>query len=238
VLRHIDDYDSVVFLTERQRRDAHMMFGRHDNTCVIPNTRALPPPAQTDRKRGTGVLLATLSGLKRPDHAVRAVLLARRFAPQVTLDVYGDGARRHALEHSISAAHAGGAIRLHGYRPDARDRLAEASFLLMTSRSEGFGLVLLEAMGAGCLPIAYDIRYGPADVIDHGRTGFLVTSGNLLGLARAIIRLQRMPRLEVERMRKAARRAAEQYSDEAVLPLWAREIAAARDRNTLAVGRR
>lgn len=231
VLRHLDEYDSVVFLTDRQRRDARVMFGRHDNTCVIPNARVLPPPPDPDRQPGRGILLASLSGIKRPGHAVRAVLLARRFAPRVTLDVYGDGTRRRRLERIVVAARAGDAIRLHGYLPDARDRLAEASFLLMTSRSEGFGLVLLEAMGAGCIPIAYDIRYGPADVIDHRRTGFLVTSGNILGLARAIVRLQRMPDDEVERMRQAARQAAERYSDEAVLPMWASELVASQDRN-------
>lgn len=231
VFRHLDQYDAVVFLTERQRRDAQMRFGRRPNLCVIPNSRALPDPPDPVRPAGRGVLVGALSGLKRPEHALRAVLLARRFDRDVTLDIYGTGARRAALEQLISRAGAGDAIRVHGFRPDARERLPRASFLLLTSRSEGFGLVLLEAMGAGCIPIAYDIRYGPADLIENGRNGFLATSGNIAGLAFAILKLQRMPEAARARMRAAARHTAQQYTDDAVLELWGRELAAARERN-------
>ena len=69
-------------------------------------------------------------------------------------------------------ARSGGALAR--VRPDARRELATASFLLLTSRSEGSPLVLVEAMAAGCLPIAYDVRYGPSDLIRNGRNGFLV----------------------------------------------------------------
>lgn len=235
VFRHLGDYDAVVFLTERQRRDTQTRFGRGTNLCVIPNTRTPPPPPRLNRLPTAGAMVCTLSGLKRPQHAVRAILLARRLAPGLTLDVYGDGPRRAVLERAIDRARAGDAVRLHGYVPDARERLAEASFLLMTSRSEGFGLVMLEAMGAGCIPIAYDIRYGPADLITPRVDGFLVTSGNVLGLVRAILRLQAMPPGEVLAMRSAARRTAERYSDERLLPLWARELAAARERNLMSL---
>lgn len=231
VFRHLGEYDAVVFLTERQRRDVRIVFGHHRNLCVIPNARTLPPPPVLQRAANSGVVLCALSALKRPEHAVRAVLLARRSVPGLTLDVYGDGPRRGALERLVDAAGAHDVVKLHGFVPDARERLAEASFLLMTSRSEGFGLVILEAMGAGCVPIAYDIRYGPADLIDHGENGFLVTSGNVRGLVRAIVRLQRMPPAEVVRMRERARQTAEAHRDERVLPLWARELAAARERN-------
>ena len=234
VFRHLDEYDAVVFLTERQRHDARLRFGPLPNLCVIPNSRTLPPPPTLDRPSGSGILLCALSGIKRPEHAVRAALRARRFDQRVTLDVYGDGPRRRALDGLIAAAGASDAIRLRGYRADARNRLLEASFLLFTSRSEGFGLVLLEAMSAGCIPIAYDIRYGPGDVIEHRHNGFLVARGNIRGLARAILRLQRMPNDKVTRMRQAARRTAERYSDESVLALWGRELAAARERNLAA----
>jgi poly(glycerol-phosphate) alpha-glucosyltransferase len=231
VFRHLGDYDAVVFLTERQRRDAETRFGRRSNLCVIPNSRTPPPAPQLERPPVGGAMVCTLSGLKRPQHAVRAILLARRLVPGLTLDIYGDGPRRAALERAIDRARARDAVRLHGYVPAARDRLAQASFLLMTSRSEGFGLVMLEAMGAGCIPIAYDIRYGPADLITPRIDGFLVTSGNILGLVRAIMRLQAMPPGEVLTMRAAARRTAERYSDAQLLPLWARHLAAARERN-------
>ncbi|WP_194421580.1 glycosyltransferase [Microbacterium abyssi] len=231
VIRHLDQYDAVVFLTERQRRDVQLRFGSRPNLCVIPNSRSLPAPFDHERPVGRGILLGALSGLKRPTHAVRAALLARRFDRNVTLDIYGNGPRRAAIDELIISAGATDAVRVHGYQASARDQFEQASFLLLTSRSEGFGLVLLEAMGAGCIPIAYNIRYGPADLIENRRNGFLVTTGNIAGLARAILKLQRMPQAHLTQMRQAARRTAERYTDEAVLDLWARELAAARERN-------
>lgn len=231
VLRHLSDYDAVIFLTDRQRRDVQLRFGRHPNSAVIPNSRRLPDQPVQERPPGAGALLCALSRLKRPEHAVRAVTHAQRVEPEVSLNIFGDGSQRASIERLIAAARAEEVVHVWGWRDDARARLAQTSFLLMTSRSEGFGLVLLEAMGAGCIPIAYDIRYGPRDLIVHGGNGFLVRSGHVRGLARAIITLQRMPREQVAAMRDAARRTAEQYTDEAVLGRWAGELTAARERN-------
>ncbi len=80
-----------------------------------------------------------------------------------------------------------------GTSSDARRRLATASFLLLTSSLEGFPLVLVEAMAAGCIPIAYDVPYGPSDVIVSGRNGFLVPAGDLDALTRAVAEFLRLP---------------------------------------------
>jgi poly(glycerol-phosphate) alpha-glucosyltransferase len=240
VFRNLDGFDSVVFLTKRQRRDAQILTARlHRNLAVIPNSRDLPPfdERRVERSPNVGAMLCALSELKQVDHGIQAVLMAReRSGDDVQVDIFGEGHMRKALERQIAEASAGNVIRLNGHHPHARDRLAEASFLLMTSRSEGFGLVLLEAMAVGCIPIAYNVRYGPAELIDHGRSGFLVRSGDVRGLAKAILRLQRMPPERVAELRRNARRTAERFSDEAVLPLWAAELAAARERNRASIG--
>ena len=53
--------------------------------------------------------------------------------------------------------------------------------MLLTSRMEGLPLVLLEAMSVGCIPIAYDMPYGPADIIVDGVNGYLVEAGDIEG---------------------------------------------------------
>ena len=115
-----------------------------------------------------------------------------------------------------------------------RQRLADASFLLSTATSEGLPLALVEAMAAGCLPIAYDVPYGPSDLIVDGRTGFLVPSGDEVALAAAIERLLSLPRRTVTRMRRAAMRAARAYSDDAVTRSWATEMRMAAHRKQVA----
>jgi poly(glycerol-phosphate) alpha-glucosyltransferase len=239
VFRELRSLDRVILLTERQRRDVERLLGPKRNLAVIPNGRELPGRhfAEGARSLGHGVVLSALTARKRVDHAADAVALARLHgADQVRLDVYGDGPAREELAASL--ADRAGFVTLRGHDPDARRLLPLASYLLLTSTSEGFPLVLVEAMAAGCLPIAYDVRYGPADVIRNGRNGFLVPDGDVPALAAAILELQRMPAARVARMRAAARRTAERFSDAAVTRRWSEELALAAAAHREAFGAR
>lgn len=207
VFENLDAFDVVVLLTQSQRRD----LGRRHNLAVVPNSIPLPPHSAV--QRAGVVVLASLTARKRVDHAVRAARIAG-----VTLEVFGDGERRAALEAL------GGDVVYRGHMPTARERLATASAILLTGEAEGLPLVLLESMAAGCIPIAYDVRYGPADVIRDRVNGYLVASGDVAGLAAALSEFHSLdPRVQ-QRMRAAARRAAARYSDAAALRRWAQVL--------------
>ncbi|WP_261167139.1 glycosyltransferase [Microbacterium sp. Marseille-Q6965] len=228
VFEDLDGFDAVVLLTPRQRDDVVALLGPHAGLEVIPNSRDLPAaPPLRGRAPGHGVVLASLTRRKRVDHAMRAVIAAAAQGVDVTLDVWGEGE-----EHARLAALTGDRVRLRGYSPDAARTLEEASFLLSTSTSEGFPLVLVEAMAAGCLPIAYDVPYGPADIIRDGENGFLVPAGDERSLAAAITRLAGLPERERARMRRAAVATARRYSDEEVTRAWARAMRRARRRKS------
>ena len=94
--------------------------------------------------------------------------------------------------------------RLHGHVTGAKTAFHSSSFSLLTSRYEGQGLVILESMSAGCIPISYAVDYGPADIIDHGVNGFIVPVGDVDALARSIRQLLDMPEEEVQAMRRNA----------------------------------
>lgn len=240
VFEHLDAFDLVALLSERQADEVAGLVGRREHVAVIPNAR--PPQERADRAadlrraastpRTAGVVLAALTPRKRVSHAIAAVARANAVggtAP-VRLDVYGDGPSRPALERR--AAQVPG-VHLHGHDPDARRRLHDASFLLLTSRSEGFPLVLVEGMAAGCLPIAYDIRYGPGDLIRDGRNGFLVPPGDIDGLAAAIARLHALPPRRRAAMRRRAMRSARSFDESRVVAIWARELSRAQARREL-----
>jgi poly(glycerol-phosphate) alpha-glucosyltransferase len=227
-------FDSVVLLTERQRDDVVARFGETPKLVVIPNSRDFPARGAVLRGPvGHGVVLASLTSRKRVDHAIRAVAEAAARVPGVALDVFGEGEARTSLEGLVGELQ-GVDVVLHGYRQDARERLESASYLLLTAHSEGFPLVLIEAMAAGCIPICYDVPYGPADLVVPGQTGFLVAPGDIDGLAGAIADLVRMPPRKVERMRQAARRAARRFSDLEVTRAWANEERRAEQRKLAA----
>lgn len=230
VFEHLDDYDAVVLLTQRQKDDVVELLGPHRNLAVVPNSTDIGDPPPLDRSREPGMALAALYEGKRIEHAARAIIDATREAPGVTLDIFGEGPSRESIEALVRESDAQDIVRLHGYKADARQRLRGASFLLLTSKYEGFSLVILESMAAGCLPIAYDVPYGPSDMIRHGENGFVVPAGDCGAVTAAIVELQSLPEARVRRLRENARATAEQYSDEAVVRMWARELDLARKR--------
>ncbi len=225
VFQNLDGYDSVVLLTQRQRVDVERLLGARDNIAVIGNGRVLPPAAKEEpRPVGNGIMLASLTTRKRVDHAVIAVSRAAMGHPELTLDVYGDGPDRERVAATVAELDA--PVRLRGHVPDARELLGTASFLLLTSTSEGLPLVLVEAMAVGCIPIAYDIPYGPADVIRTGRNGFLVQA-DPDAAASAITQLLELSPRQVAKLRKNARRSAQRFSDLEITRLWNAELRAA-----------
>ncbi|SFO04905.1 poly(glycerol-phosphate) alpha-glucosyltransferase [Mycetocola miduiensis] len=226
VFRSPEGFDRFVFLTERQLADARLVLGTHARLTVIPNGRDVSRDAldslASDRDPYRGIVLASLDSRKRVEHAVQAVSSVPH---AIRLDVFGEGPGRPKVERAVAkAAGSQARITLHGYRAGASRELAEASFLLLTSKSEGLPLVLVEAMANGCVPIAYDVPYGPADIIRSGHNGFLVPAGDVPALTAAIENLLALPAERVATLRRNAVRTAEQYSDDAVTRMWAREI--------------
>lgn len=217
VLDRLDVFDAVVVLTERQRDELDARLGPLSNLQVIPNPRDLPPRGPLRRDPRHAVVVASLTGRKKVQRAIRATGRVRGSR----LDVYGEGDRREFLE-GVAASRPHGSVVFHGHRPEARAQLAEASVLLLTSRFEGSPLVLQEAMGAGCLPIAVDVRYGPRDVIRHGVDGWLVPPGDQSALNRVVREAMTMPAWRLAVMRIAARRSASRYRDELITRRWAR----------------
>ena len=217
VFANLAGFEAVVVLSDRQREDIDVLLGPQPTVVTVPNGRTFPSYVPTPRHRGAGVVVASLSARKRVGHAIRAVLAAR--SAGVTLDVFGDGEERATLEEL-----AGETVRLHGHVPGAGDRFTEFSFVLLTSTSEGFPLVLVEAMASGCVPIAYDVPYGPADLITDGVTGFLVEPADEDGLAQAIDRFMALSESDVATMRAAAAATAARFSDRAVMARWAKLV--------------
>ncbi|GGI46120.1 poly(glycerol-phosphate) alpha-glucosyltransferase [Agromyces flavus] len=238
VLSNPERFDAVVFLTERQRADAATLLGAPENFAVVPNTAALPDARVTDpvaddatRDPASAVVVAGLTARKRIDDAIRAVALARDRGPQVRLRIVGDGPLADELHEVARDEGIAEAVEFAGHRPDGAEAFAEASVALLTSISEGAPLVLLEAMGRGCIPIAYDIEYGPADVIEHGRNGFLVPAGQVWALAGTIARVARMTSEERGALREAARATAARFDEASIVARWGEVERAAAERH-------
>lgn len=232
VLRRAGDFDDIVVLTERQRDDLVDDLASLDVTArirAIPNEAEFPPRSGRPRSNSHGVVVASLETRKRLEHAVDAVAKARELDQRIELDVFGDGPRESDIRRRVRTLGVEEHVRLRGFDPEARTSFQGAGFSLLTSTSEGLPLVLIESMAAGCIPIAYDIRYGPADMIRDGVDGFVVPERDIETMAQRIVELQSMPAARVEAMRRRAMARAAEFSDAAVTRQWARELRSAFD---------
>ncbi|GIV38829.1 MAG: glycosyl transferase [Thermonema sp.] len=110
---------------------------------------------------------------------------------EVEVHIAGDGAERPELERLIRQKHLQQKVFLHGFVTQPVLFMQEIDVLVHTARWEGFGFVLVEAMAQGRPVIAYDAG-STGEIVEHGKTGFIVPMGEVEQLAEAV-RMLRSP---------------------------------------------
>ncbi|HSQ32888.1 MAG TPA: glycosyltransferase family 4 protein [Gemmatimonadaceae bacterium] len=138
------------------------------------------------------VQVAQLVGHKDPVNFVRAIAHARSSVPDVQAMMLGDGPLRGDVGREIRALSLEGTVHLAGFRPDADAILAAANVACLSSREEGMGSVLLDALAFG-VPIAATRAGGIPEVVIDGESGLLADARDPVGLGKAIVRLLTEP---------------------------------------------
>lgn len=183
-----DAVDATVFLTNRQRAEAEAYFGSHPSYHVIPHSVPdVTPSDPVARDPRLVVMMARLDQQKQLDHAIDAFADVVRKVPDARLRIYGRGVLAGALDQQIRRLGLGGNVSLAGFTNDPTAVYRGAALSLLTSRYEGFGLVLVESLQQGCPVVSYDLAYGPADIVQHGVNGYLVPPGDKIAMASAIV---------------------------------------------------
>jgi glycosyltransferase involved in cell wall biosynthesis len=180
-----DRFDAVLWPTPSQRDDVVSRFGPSGAHAVVPHAVVAPASVVpiAAREPGRVVVVGRLAPGKRVDLAIRGFLDAA--VPGATLDIYGDGAERGALQTLIDDLGAGERVVLRGATENVAGVLDAASVYLSTSAFEGQGLALAEALSHGTPAVVFDIRYGPRDMLRDGG-GVLVPDGDVAALSAAL----------------------------------------------------
>lgn len=220
LFRRLDPSSAMVFLTDSQRADAEALLGRRDNFWVIPHAApAASSHAEVEREPGLVIMMGRLAPQKRTDHGIRAFASVVDQVPGARMEIFGEGARRRELQRLIAELGLQDAVSLRGFTTEPGREYRRAALCLQSSRFEGAPMVFVEALRQGCPIVSYDIRYGPADIVDHGVNGFLVPDEDIQGLADRTSQVLRDPELAAS-LRAGCAGVDERFGQQAFAARW------------------
>ena len=136
-----------------------------------------------------------------------------------TLVILGEGNERAALQEQILRRDLSGRVLLPGVAGNIVDWYRRADLYVMSSRFEGFGNTLAEALACGTPAVSFDCATGPATIIRHGVDGLLAPAEDVAALRAALDRLMSDEGLRREFAARAIE-AREFFSIEAVAQQW------------------
>ena len=188
------DGAAIAVATEAQKRAIGRDLAPQAPVVVIPHIGPnVPdmPPRRDDG--GQAPFLCTVSRIdlsgKPIDEAVAAFATVRHLFPGVEYRIYGTGSGVPMLERLIETLAVGDQVRLMGYTDAPLEVFRQAAMAVYPTRSEGFGLSILEALACGCPVVTHDVDFGPRDLVLPGVYGEWVAPGDVAGLADAMVRV-------------------------------------------------
>jgi glycosyltransferase involved in cell wall biosynthesis len=220
IRRHYRGLDALAVLTAGDERDYDVLLrGTGTQVARIPN--ALPPLDGGLASPDAQVIVAAgrLNRQKGFDLLIRAFAPVAAAHPDWQLRIHGGGEERAALQEQIFAAGLYEQVFLMGPTARLGAALARGSIFALSSRFEGFGIVLLEAMSKGLAVVSFDCPRGPADIVDPGRDGLLVPGEDVGAFSQALRALVEDPQQRA-RLAAAAVEKARQYDPAAIGARW------------------
>jgi glycosyltransferase involved in cell wall biosynthesis len=151
----------------------------------VPVERARPAADAAELQARPPVIVAL--GRLAPEKDFASLITALSLLPHkdARLVIYGDGPDREALRHLGGQLGLAERVELPGYLVDPWDAYGRARCFALTSRSEAFGNVVVEALACGLPVVATDCG-GPVEILEHGRYGEIVPVGQPAALAAAL----------------------------------------------------
>lgn len=208
-------FDRFVVLTHEDSR----YWGKLSNIAVIPNAQTFASDAPAPLEAKTVVAVGRLTYQKGFDLLLQAWAEVCRRVSGWQLAIVGDGELRSALSAQAESLGLAGCVT---FVPATKDVVAvyrDASVLAMSSRYEGFGMVLLEAQTVGLPVVSFACKCGPSEIVNDGVDGYLVAPGDVDAMADRLVRLMQDGALR-RRMGARAFANAARFSTDAVMKQW------------------
>lgn len=155
---------------------------------VIPNMLTITPKMVQDYEAKRVISAGRYMSEKGFDRLLKAWNLINNKYNDWQLYIFGDGSTS-PYQKIVDQLQLEGTVHLMPATKDIAEEFSKSSIYVMSSRYEGFGLVLAEAMSCGLPCISFDCPYGPREIIKDEEDGLLAENGNVKVLAQKIERL-------------------------------------------------
>lgn len=207
--------DALVLLTPNDAKDWKSVV----KTFVIPNPISFFPieGAALDNKQV--IMVGRYNDAKGYDYLIPAWEIVHQRHPDWILQVYGSGELHDDVVRWVKERCLEESVILNDPTDDIMSKYLESSICVLSSRYEGFSLVILESMGCGVPVVSFDCPYGPRNIVKSGEDGLLIDYLNVKALADGICCL-----IENEKLRKKmgwnARFNVQRFSKECIMRQW------------------
>lgn len=207
--------NKLVVLTEKDKE----AWSELNNVISISNPLSFTPKYCNQSKEKRVIAVGRYCHEKGYDHLLQAWAKIQEDFPEWRLEIFGDGDRT-TYEQLIDDYHIiPKRCILHGRTPDIELEYAKSSIAVCSSRFEGFGLSIIEAMAYGTPVISYDCPWGPSSIIKDGEDGLLVSNGNIIELSKKLSFLLSNAN-EVKRLGNNARQNVQRFSMDVIAKQW------------------
>lgn len=218
--RSINRFDRLVTLTEGDANE----WRKHISSDieVIPNPLTYYPitlgmkPADCPSRIISAGRLEEVKGF---DMLIDAFSLISDKCPEWHIDIFGQGSCEKDLLKQIAEKRLENRIIIHSPTANIYEEYYQSDIFALTSRHEGMGMALIEAMSCGISCVAFDCKYGPKEILSNRDTGLLVAEGDIKEFAETLLWLIEHPD-ERQRMGVAARESAKKYRKEYIMQQW------------------
>lgn len=214
-LRTIEKYaDTVVTLTESDALE----WRKAKRVVTIPNFSSMPISRLSDGNSKRIIAVGRFEWQKGYDRLTAIWRIVSDTHPDWQLDIYGEGSLKNEFVNSVKENGLRN-VAVHDFTTNISDKYAESSICILTSRFEGFSLVLLEALRHGLPCVTFNCPFGPGEVVDDNRCGYVVEDGNIGSFAERLCSL--MDSHETRKLFAAAAiEKAKVYDKDAIMDKW------------------
>lgn len=215
VEKAVSKLSALVLLTQH---DAESWKGT-TKTVVIPNFSPFYPQQPSNCENKKAIFVGRMNEQKGLEYLVETWSRVYKRHPDWSLHIYGDGEQRELLLSLIKKAGVSDVVYVNQATKQIIEKYLESSIYVMTSRYEGFPMVLIEAMSCGLPVVSFNCPWGPADIIRSGEDGFLVKYLDSEEEANRICELIENPNLRKE-MGVKARQNIMRYGRDNIMKKW------------------